>query len=96
MAKNPKSIATPTIHLVGPGKIKVINGRLAFSTGKGPAARLDPGRLETVVCYGNVGITDDAFAMLFANDVEVSWLINGITARLCKGLSRRSSRHSGT
>lgn len=74
MPKRNPSIATPTAHLFGPGKLKVIGGRLAFSNGKGSPARLDPERLENVLCYGNVGITDDAFTMLFRNGVQVSWM----------------------
>ena len=27
-----------------------------------------------MICYGNVGISDDAFAMLFRHEVDVSWL----------------------
>jgi CRISPR-associated protein Cas1 len=74
MPKRNPSIATPTAHLFGPGKLKVIGGRLAFSNGKGSPARLDPERLENVLCYGNVGITQDAFTMLFRHGVQVSWM----------------------
>lgn len=68
------TIAAPLAHLVGPGKIKVINGRLAFSTGDGAPLRLDPTELHTVYCYGPVGVTDDAMQVLFAHDVAVAWL----------------------
>lgn len=74
MTKSISSVATPTVHLIGPGKIKVLNGRLAFSTGQGTPTRLDPQQLEQIVCYGPVGISDDAFAMLFQHEVQVSWM----------------------
>lgn len=68
------SLATPIAHLVGPGKLKIHNGRLAFSTGQGSPTKLDPAALDTVLCYGNVGISDDAVRVLFQHDVDVSWL----------------------
>jgi CRISPR-associated protein Cas1 len=71
------SIATPTAHLVGPGKLKIINGRLAFTTGQGAPTRLDPTALRTVLCYGGVGVTDDAMSMLLRHGVEVAWLTTG-------------------
>ena len=75
MSKRKSFVATPIAHLVGPGKLRVINGRLAFVTGKdGEAVRLDAGVLRTVCCYGAVGVSDEAFHVLFEHDVEVSWL----------------------
>jgi CRISPR-associated protein Cas1 len=71
------SISTPTAHLVGPGKLKVINGRLAFATGQGTPGRLDPKRLDNVLCYGSVGITDEALTMLCLNHVQVCWMSPG-------------------
>jgi CRISP-associated protein Cas1 len=74
MVKSETSISSPTVHLMGPGKLRVLNSRLAFSTGKEPPTRLDPARLKHVLCYGNVGISDEAFTMLFHHNVQVSWL----------------------
>jgi len=88
MTGSPSSIATPTVHLVGPGKIKVINGRLAYSNGNGRPTRLDQTKLQYVVCYGNVGVTDDAFTMLFQNNIEVSWL--SANGSRCRGRLARS------
>ncbi len=68
------SIATPTAHVVGPGKLKVVNGRLSFTTGEGTPLRLDPEQLETVLCYGAVGATDEALQVLFQHDVHVAWM----------------------
>lgn len=75
--KRATSIATPVAHLVGPGKIKVINQHLAFVAKDASAQRLDPKTLTTVFCYGPVGVTDDAFGVLFQNDIQVSWLTPG-------------------
>lgn len=74
MSISEKSISSPIIHLMGPGKLRILNGRLAFSTGSGTPTRLDPARLQHVLCYGNVGISDEAFTMLFQHNVQVSWL----------------------
>ena len=38
------SVQTPVAHLVGPGKIKVVNGQLAYATHEQPPLRLDPQR----------------------------------------------------
>ena len=68
------SVTTPLAHLVGPGKIKVINAHLAYSTGEDAPVRLDPRALRLVLCYGNIGVTDDAIALLWQHDVQVAWL----------------------
>jgi CRISPR-associated protein Cas1 len=61
-------------HLVGPGKLKVVNGQLAYVEREAAPLRLDPAALRTLLCYGNVGITDEAFQLLFRHGVEVAWL----------------------
>ena len=69
------SVAAPVAHLVGPGKLKVVNGHLAFATHDAPGPlRLDPRALRAVYCYGPVGVTDDALQVLFAHDVELAFL----------------------
>lgn len=68
------SIATSIAHLLGPGKLKVVNGRLAYTARALNPVRLDPSALTTVMCYGDVGVTDEAFALLFRHRVQVSWL----------------------
>lgn len=76
------SIATPTAYVVGPGKLKVINGRLSFATAQGASLRLDPDKLETVFCYGDVGASDEALKVLLRHDVHVAWLsANGYRCR---------------
>lgn len=74
MARRHTFISTPVAHLVGPGKLKVINGRLAFATGQDGPLRLDPAGLRTVLCYGKVGVTDEAVDLLLRHAIQVSWL----------------------
>ncbi len=67
-------VATPVAHLVGPGTLKVINGRVAFATAEGVQLALDLRPLELVLCYGRVGVTDAAVHELLLNDVLVAFL----------------------
>jgi len=82
------SIVTPVAHLVGPGKIKVVNGRLAFATREASPVRLDPKALRLVYYYGSVGVTDDAMTELFRNNIETAWFTPN--ARRCRGRLVRS------
>lgn len=68
------SVATPVAHLVGPGKIKVVNQHLAFSCPGQGTIRLDPRTLKTLCCYGNVTISDEAFRLIFRHGIAVAWL----------------------
>ena len=68
------SISTPITHLVGPGSLKVINGRLAYTTGHGSPTRLDPAALENVSCFGPVGVTDQAVILLLKHNIHVAFL----------------------
>ncbi len=81
-------VAAPVAHLVGPGKLKVVNGRLAFVNGADGPLRLDPEALRAVYCYGDVGVTDEAMTALFAWQVEVAWLTPAGTR--CRGRLVRS------
>src|SRR5712691_6693143 len=74
MSRRTTSIVTPVAHLVGPGKLKVINGRLAFATGEATPVRLDPIALRTLLCYGSVGVSDEAMRLLLQHGVEVAWM----------------------
>lgn len=74
MATAPSAFFTPLAHLVGPGKLTVANGQLAFSTGQGAPQRLHAEALRAVYCYGPVGFTDEALQLLFRHAVEVAWL----------------------
>ncbi len=67
-------VSTPVAHLVGPGKLKVVGQRLAFSAPRRDPLRLDPATLRSVFCYGSVGVTDEAMKILFRHGVEVAWM----------------------
>ncbi len=89
------SVATPTAHLVGPGKLKVVNGHMAFARpGEAGAVRLEPRALRAVYCYGGVSISDEALTVLFAHDVEVAFLTAAGTR--CRGRLVRSDRSHTT
>lgn len=92
MTRRLTTVATPLAHLVGPGKLKVVNGRLAFSTGEGTPLRLDPASLRTVFCYGRVGVSDEAMRLLFHHNVEVAWLTPA--GQHCRGRLVRSDPSS--
>jgi CRISPR-associated protein Cas1 len=74
MAKHITYVQTPVAHVVGPGKLRIINGRLAFTTGNGTPLRLDLNTLRAIYCYGNVGATDEAIQLLFQHGIDVVWL----------------------
>ncbi|MCS7016490.1 MAG: CRISPR-associated endonuclease Cas1 [Gemmatales bacterium] len=74
MAKRITYIQTPTAHVVGPGKLKVINGRLAFTTGDGAPIRLDIESLRSIYCYGPVGLTDEAIQLILQHQIDIVWL----------------------
>lgn len=96
MARRLTSVATPLAHLVGPGKLAVVNRQLvfeAYGTTESPL-RLDPEALREVYCYGAVGVTDAALTLLFAHDVSVSFLTP--SGARCKGrLVRGDSPRTG-
>jgi CRISPR-associated protein Cas1 len=77
------AVSTPVAHLVGPGKLKVINGHLAFTAEGQGALRLDPQALRTLLCYGPVGMTDEAVRLLLHHEIQVAWLTPAGTQ--CKG-----------
>jgi CRISPR-associated endonuclease Cas1 len=83
------SVVTPVAHLVGPGKLKVINGRLAFSAAEQLPLRLDPDALRLIYCYGPVGVTDEALQVLFRCQVELAWLTPG--GQRCRGRLARAA-----
>ena len=74
MKRRLTSVVTPIAHLIGPGQVKVINQRLAFNAHDAKPVRLDPAALTCVLCYGSVGITDEALRVLLANDIAVAFL----------------------
>ncbi len=72
--RRPRVIAGPVLHVAGPGKLKIVNGRLAFATEHGVQLSADLQRLRQVLCYGPVGLTDDALRELLLKGVQVSFL----------------------
>jgi len=82
------TVATPVAHLVGPGKLKVINGYLAFSAEGQAALRLDPQELRQLLCYGDVSVSDRALELLFGHEVQVAWL--SPAGQRCRGRLVRS------
>lgn len=72
--RSPSTIATPVAHVVGPGKLKVANGRIVFATAERARPSLDVRSLKVVYCHGPVGVTDDALALLVRHQVQVAWL----------------------
>jgi CRISPR-associated protein Cas1 len=88
------SVSTPVAHLIGPGKLKVVNGHLAFTAREQGPLRLDPQALRTILCYGAVGVTDEAFRVLFRHDVHVAWLTPA--GNRCRGRLVRSDPQTTT
>ena len=68
------SISTPIIHLIGPGTLKVNNGRLAYSTGQGTPMRLDLKTIQHIHCFGPVGMSDQAIVLLLKHNIPVCFL----------------------
>lgn len=83
-----RSVHTPVAHLVGPGKLKVVNGHLAFTADGQSSIRLDPKALRTLFCYGGISMTDAALQLLFEHDIEVALLTPSGTR--CRGRLVRS------
>lgn len=65
------STAPPIAHLVGPGKLKITNGRLVFSQPEQSPLSLDLEKLQTGLCYGSVSISDEALACLLRQQVAL-------------------------
>lgn len=74
MVKRITYVQTPVAYVIGPGKLKVINGRLAFTTGNGAPIRLDVEAIRCIYCFGPVGVTDEAMQLLLRRGIDVVWL----------------------
>lgn len=66
------TVSTSVAHLVGPGKVRIMNGRLAFVPLNNNPLRLDLDALRTLLCYGNVSISDDALNSLLSHDIAMA------------------------
>lgn len=74
----------PEVHLLGPGQLRIVNGKLTFSRRDAEPARLDPTKLRAVHCYGAVGATDEAIDVLLRHRVRATWLSAG--GAHCRGM----------
>jgi len=70
-------ISSPIAHLVGPGKLRIVNGQLAYGQDQSGAIRLRSEGLKYVFCYGDVTVTGEALADLFHRRIELAWLTPG-------------------
>lgn len=70
----PVTAAPETACLIGPGKIKCLNGRLTFSRPNESALRLDLNHLKTLVCFGAVSLSDEAVTRLLNENVATVFL----------------------
>lgn len=70
-------VSSSTAHLIGPGKTRVVNGQITYGQDSATGIRIRPEGLRYVFCYGDVTITGEALALLFAHRVEVAWLTPG-------------------
>ena len=77
------TIAPTVAHLVGPGKLKVINAHLAYTTAERTTYRLDPRTLRNVYCYGDVTLTDEAIKTLLLAKIDVALM--SATGLRCRG-----------
>ena len=67
-------VASRVVHLIGPGTLKVVNDRLAFTTRKNEPLRIDADAVRQVVCHGRVGLSDAAVGRLLDRRVNVAWV----------------------
>ncbi|MCR4414899.1 MAG: CRISPR-associated endonuclease Cas1 [Thermoguttaceae bacterium] len=70
----PTTLATPVVHLVGPGKLHVASGQLAFTAPDRQPLRFDAQTLRSVFCYGQVSVSGDAIELLLHHRVELCWM----------------------
>ena len=93
MKRRTTNVSTPIAHLVGPGKLKVTNGQLAYRSvmeGETPF-RLDPEKLEAVYCYGSVSVSDDAIDVLLSGQqLKLGELIRRVSGAVLVEAAERS------
>ena len=77
------AIAPAVAHLVGPGKLQVVNSRLEFSIPDQPRLQLDPAKLRELFCYGAVSVSDEALRVLCQREIAVAWL--SASGSACRG-----------
>ena len=77
-----RSVAAPIAHLVGPGYLKIVNGHLAFSTGKGSPLRIPAGPANRVVLRAGKGERSRR-ADPSRHCIQMAWLTS--TGHRCHG-----------
>jgi CRISPR-associated protein Cas1 len=82
------SVSAPVAHLVGPGRLKVVNGHLAFAAPGQPPLRLDPMALRSLICYGDVSVSGSAVDLLLRHGVQTAWMTPA--GQRCRGRLERS------
>lgn len=71
------------LHLIGPGRLKVVNGRLAFRPLDGRVRRFDERSIRHIAAYGPVSISDQAVRMLLTRRIPVAFMSRD--GRRCQG-----------
>lgn len=93
MRRRITAVSPPVAHLVGPGKLKIANARLAFSQpdGRRPL-RMDERKLGRIFAYGDVTISDKALQAIFRHNIEFALF----TLNAGKCLGRLTSEHDSS
>ena len=95
-AQNPTQIpavSSSIAHLIGPGKLHVDNGRLAFTTTEATQLMLEPAGLECLLCHGSVSLSAEALAMAAEHEIALTLLDawgNRVIARLEPNVDSRA------
>lgn len=67
-------IAPSEACLIGPGKLKVSNGWLSFAVPGQTPIRLRPEDLKSVVCFGDVSLSDEAIRVLARHQIQIAFM----------------------
>jgi CRISPR-associated protein Cas1 len=87
------AVATPVVHVEGPGRLALDGGRLVVSCGDGVRqVALLGNALETVVCHGAVDVSGECLADLAARGVSLSLVSRGGDRFLARLASRADPR----
>lgn len=77
-------------HLIGPGRLRGVNGRLVYEPVTGKPSRLDHARLRGVMLHGRITLSDEALRMLLHARIPAVCLSAG-----AGGGGREASRGPG-
>jgi CRISPR-associated protein Cas1 len=85
MTRRIDHLATRIAHLVGPGRLHVTGGMLAFTPqgrSRMAPARIDPRSLDAVYCHGKVTLSDEAVRLIQRHGARIAWFSpNGLRCR---------------